>query len=88
MADGTAHINLKPNDDLHLRPMTLIHDTAVKFASDITISRGGRTADAKSVIDMMGLAPTRGPIKVHAIGKDAEAAVAALKKTIGAELGN
>jgi phosphotransferase system HPr (HPr) family protein len=87
MADGTARVDLKANDDLHLRPMTLIHDTAVRFASDITISRGGKTADAKSVIDMMALAPTRGPIEFRATGEDAEAALAALEKMLGSEMG-
>jgi phosphotransferase system HPr (HPr) family protein len=70
---------------LHFRAAALVVRTLEEFASSVTISNGESKADARSVLDLMTLAAARGtPIVVEAEGPDAEAAVAALGRLIGA----
>ena len=69
-----------PNElGLHFRVAALIVRTLEAFASEVTISNGESTADARSVLDLMTLAAARGTrIVVEAEGTDADAALAAL----------
>ena len=65
--------------DLHARPAGALAVAAGRFASVISVTAGGRTADAKSVLLVMGLGATSGQdVTVSAAGPDAEEAVAAL----------
>jgi len=62
----------------HARPGALAV-AAGRFAAAIRVSAGGHTADAKSVLGVMGLAATGGQhLTVEASGPDAREAVAAL----------
>jgi len=68
---------------LHFRVAALIVRTLEPFASDVTISNGETTADARSVLDLMTLAAARGTrIVVEANGADADAAITALSALI------
>ena len=65
--------------DLHARPAGALAVAAGRFAAVISVSAGGHTADAKSVLGVMGLGATSGlHLTVSAAGPDAEEAVAAL----------
>ncbi len=65
--------------DLHARPAGALSVAAGRFASAVAVTAGGHTADAKSVLGVMGLGATTGQhVMVSAAGPDAEEAVAAL----------
>ncbi len=63
----------------HLRPITAFAQRAAGFASSVTVSREGRTANGKSPWDMMQmLAPPGSELTVEVDGPDAPEALAAL----------
>jgi phosphocarrier protein HPr len=65
--------------DLHARPAGALSVAAGRFASAVCVTAGGHSADAKSVLGVMGLGATTGQhVTVSAAGPDAEEAVAAL----------
>ena len=65
--------------DLHARPAGALAVAAGRFAAAISLSAGDHTADAKSVLSVMGLGATSGQhLTVSADGPDAREAVAAL----------
>jgi phosphocarrier protein HPr len=70
--------------DLHARPAGALAVAAGRFASAVSVTAGGRTVDAKSVLGVMGLGATSGQrVTVSADGPDAEEAVAALIAILG-----
>ncbi len=70
--------------DLHARPAGALAVAAGRFAAAISVTVGGHTADAKSVLSVMGLGATSGQhVTVSAAGPDAEEAVAALIAILG-----
>ena len=65
--------------DLHARPAGALAVAAGRFTSAIRVTVDGRTADARSVLSVMGLGATTGQhVTVSAAGPDAAEAVAAL----------
>ncbi len=65
--------------DLHARPAGALAVAAGRFASAVSVTAGGHTADAKSVLGVMGLGATSGQhVTVSAAGPDAQEAVATL----------
>ena len=65
--------------DLHARPAGALAVAAGRFAAVIRVTAGGHTADAKSVLSVMGLGATSGQhVTVTAAGPGAAEAVAAL----------
>ncbi len=86
MAKRSVEI-LVPNDhSLHLRPMQELVEKAVAFNSRLSVSRGGRLADAKSIFDVMMLAAEKGPLVLDADGSDADLAVKTLTGLLNAIL--
>lgn len=70
--------------DLHARPAGALAVAAGRFASAVSVTAGGHTADAKSVLGVMGLGATSGQhLTVKAAGPDAREAVAALIDILG-----
>jgi phosphocarrier protein HPr len=70
--------------DLHARPAGALAVAAGRFASAVSVTAGGQTADAKSVLGVMGLGATSGQhVTVSAAGPDAPEAVAALITILG-----
>ncbi|HZR53487.1 MAG TPA: HPr family phosphocarrier protein [Streptosporangiaceae bacterium] len=70
--------------DLHARPAGALAVAAGRFDSAVSVTVGGRTADAKSVLGVMGLGATSGQqVVVTAAGPDAAAAVDALISILG-----
>ena len=65
--------------DLHARPAGQLAVAAAKFTADVTLTAGERSANAKSVLAVMGLGATAGQqVTATAEGPDAEQAVAAV----------
>jgi len=70
--------------DLHARPAGAVAVAAGRFASAVSVTTGTKSADAKSVLGVMGLGATTGQrVTVTADGPDAEEAVAALIAILG-----
>jgi phosphotransferase system HPr (HPr) family protein len=65
--------------DLHARPAGRLAVAAAKFTADVSLTVGEKTANAKSVLAVMGLGATTGQlVTATAAGPDAEQAVAAV----------
>ena len=65
--------------DLHARPAGALAVAAGRFAAAVRITAGDSSADAKSVLGVMGLGVTAGQhVTVSATGPDARQAVAAV----------
>jgi len=70
--------------DLHARPAGALAVAASRFASAVSVTVGGATADAKSVLGVMGLGATSGQhIRIAAVGPDAEEAAATVIVILG-----
>ena len=66
-------------EGLHLTPMRAVTLLAEQFACEISIHKGDRAVDAKSMLDLMTLMAEHGtPLVLTARGPDAEAAIQAL----------
>jgi phosphotransferase system HPr (HPr) family protein len=64
---------------LHFRAAAMLVRTLGDFGCEITITNGETIADARSVLDLMTLAASRGTsLRVTAVGDDAEQAVEAV----------
>jgi phosphotransferase system HPr (HPr) family protein len=69
---------------LHARPASELVAAAGRYAADVTLVRGDREANAKSIISVLALDVGAGTeLIVRADGPDAEAAVAALAEAVG-----
>ncbi|MEL7448223.1 MAG: phosphoenolpyruvate--protein phosphotransferase [Pseudomonadota bacterium] len=73
---------------LHARPSALLVAEAKKFAAAVTLHKSSVTANAKSLVAIMGLEVNCGDvITVEAVGPDATAAINALTAAIRGGLG-
>lgn len=73
---------------LHLRPAGILCKEAMKFKSHITFQIGDNTANAKSVLSVLGACVKSGDeIELAASGADEEEALAALVSVIDNGLG-
>jgi phosphotransferase system HPr (HPr) family protein len=64
---------------LHARPAGRFAALAARFDAEITVGRGAEWVDARSVLSLLSLAAGPGVrLRVRAVGRDAEEAVAAL----------
>jgi phosphotransferase system HPr (HPr) family protein len=68
---------------LHARPAGAFVRTASSFASTIEVHANGRHANAKSILEILGLGADGGAeLKISASGDDAVAAVAQLAQLV------
>jgi phosphotransferase system HPr (HPr) family protein len=68
---------------LHARPAGLFVRTAAGFRSEITVTAGGRSANAKSILSVMALGARGGTaLELRAEGEDAERALTALSNCV------
>lgn len=68
---------------LHARPAAVFVRTAAGFAATITVVRDDRSADAKSLLEVLQLEAGKGvTITVTAEGDDADAALDALREVL------
>jgi len=66
---------------LHARAAALLVQTVNKFSAQVSLSKDGQTADARSIMGVLTLAATQGSkVQVEASGDDAERAVKAIEK--------
>jgi phosphocarrier protein len=64
---------------IHARPASMIVQTAMKFKSNITLSKGGVSADAKSIMSVMMLAAAyKSQVLIRATGEDENEAIEAI----------
>ncbi len=68
---------------LHARPASMFIQTAAKYGSDIEVTHGETTANAKSILGVLTLGAHKGAeITIKADGEDAEEALQALEKLV------
>ena len=73
---------------LHLRPAGIFCNTAVQFESKVTFQYGNTTANAKSVLSVLGACIKKGDeIELFCEGADEEEALKAMVKAIEDGLG-
>lgn len=87
MATSSTEIPVPSDDSLHLRPMQVLAEKAGRFRAKLTLARGSKLADAKSILDIMMLAPEKGPLMLEADGPDAAKATKVLAALLKKELG-
>jgi len=86
MTVRSTEIPVAKEESLHLRPMQVLNEQALVFESKVTLSRGGKLADVKSILELMLLAAETGPLFLEAEGTDADEAVQALADLLTREL--
>ena len=70
------NVQVKSEHGLHIRPCTVLAQTAAKFQCRVRIGAGNRMVDAKSILDLMTLAAAAGTdLVVETEGSDAAAAI-------------
>jgi phosphotransferase system HPr (HPr) family protein len=80
-----AELQLVNPQGLHARPSSMIVRTAMTYDAIVSLSIDGRTADCKSIMEVMMLASPKGtPLVIEARGPQAAAAVDALSALIRA----
>jgi phosphotransferase system HPr (HPr) family protein len=87
-----SEVDVRNPSGLHARPAATFVRAAGAFAADVMLTNlsrdGTRSASAKSVLGVMGLAVARGHrIRIVADGSDADEAVARLIELVASGLG-
>ena len=73
---------------LHARASAKFVQTVEKFDADVRVSRCGESVGGTSIMGLMSLAAARGTdITIDAVGKDAEAVVAAIDSLVSGKFG-
>lgn len=86
MVSGTAVI--RNPSGLHLKPAARFCEEALKYRSTITFTFGNTTANAKSVLSVLGACVKRGDeIEIVCDGTDEEEALEGLRRVIQEGLG-
>jgi phosphocarrier protein len=80
---STLVVHLPAGAALHARPAGLFVRTAARFGSRVTVSSGGKEADAKSILGVLALGAQGGAaLLLRAEGEDAGEALAALASCV------
>lgn len=80
-------VQIRNEEGLHMRPAMLFVDVAGRYNSDIRVSHGPTTVDAKSIMQMTMLAATSGTmLKIRAKGNDAQQAAEALRELVEVQM--
>ena len=83
----SAPITIAHESGLHARPAAVVAAAARQFTSDVRLVKGDREANARSLVSIMALEVSRGDtVGIVARGDDAEAAVAAIARTLTTDL--
>ncbi|MCF6464957.1 HPr family phosphocarrier protein [Clostridium sp. Cult2] len=76
-------VTLKNETGLHARPASLFVKEAARFTSEITVVKGGKEYNAKSIMGILSMgAENKDTISIQAKGSDAEKAVKSLVKLV------
>ncbi|WP_378954854.1 HPr family phosphocarrier protein [Pelosinus sp. sgz500959] len=82
------NLQIKNKAGLHARPAALFAQKASSFKSTVMILKGEKSANAKSIISIMGLGIKQGEsIVIKTEGADATEAATALKKLVDEQFG-
>lgn len=77
---------IRNKQGLHARPAALFVQIASKFDSQITVKKGKRRVNGKSIMGILTLAVEKGSrISIEAEGKDAKEAVEELERIVNDE---
>ena len=80
-------IKVQNEQGLHARPAALFVQLANRFNSDITVRKGRRDANGKSIMGILTLGVGKGSqVEITCDGKDAEKSCHALEKLLMKEL--
>lgn len=83
---AVKHVTITNQVGLHARPATFFIQKANEFKSSISVEKGGRKVNAKSLLGVLSMGITRGTeIDIVAEGVDEEQAVEALAELINSE---
>lgn len=83
-----ALVTVSNRGGLHMRPSMQLAKLAQKFDSQILIEKGDQAVDAKSMLDLMTLAMSRGEsVWVSAEGVDEDDAIKAVVASFGDSFG-
>lgn len=86
--DMEITVKIENKAGLHARPAALFAQKASAFKSTITICKDGKSANGKSIINIMGLGTKQGDTLLLKIdGPDANDAAAALQKLVADKFG-
>ncbi|MFM1652500.1 HPr family phosphocarrier protein [Brevibacillus sp. B_LB10_24] len=81
-------VTIQNQTGLHARPAAEFVKTASKFQAEITLIKGEKVINAKSVIGVMSLAASKGTVlTLKAEGPDAAEAIEALSNLIDSKFG-
>lgn len=84
----SGKVVLENEAGLHARPASIFTQTSLKYKSDITIAKEGKSANAKSIISVLSLGIMKGTeITITAEGEDEEDAVNDLVALIESKMG-
>ena len=79
ITETRRRFQVTPDQGLHLRLASRFAHLASHFESEVTVSSGGQVANAKSILDLLSLAASRGYwLDLEARRADAEVAVETL----------
>ncbi len=84
LSTNRVRIEIINSAGLHPRAALRFVRVASRFRSAVTVARDGRSADGKSILDLMMLAAMPGKgLDIGAIGPDCDEALTALSALIG-----
>ena len=84
----SCKVTVRNPSGLHLRPAGLLCGEAIKYKSSVTFQYDGGTANAKSVLSVLGACVKRGDdITLICDGEDEAAAMETISKAIESGLG-
>lgn len=87
MAQVKKKIIIKNKLGLHARPAALFVQIANKFDSDVTVKKGSKEVNGKSIMGILMLAAGKGSTVLVSIdGQDAGQAMVELEKVLSGEL--
>lgn len=82
-ANARVTVTIANKKGLHARPAALFAKVAEGFDAEVTVSTGGHSVSARSIMGLLTLGAARGtPIVIDGRGPQAEAAVAALARLV------
>lgn len=81
-------VNVENNTGMHARPASMFVTEAIKYKSNVTVTKNFKEANAKSIISILSLGVSKGDnITISAEGPDEGQAVSALFNLVKSRFG-
>lgn len=88
MPEARESLTLLNRYGLHARPIKMFVDVTNARSAAVSVTKGGRTVNGKSILEMMTLCAAQGDVlEIVAKGEDAERAVKELKALVESKFG-